>query len=211
MTNNIYTYEIWKKKFKNKFKIEKIKRIFKLYRNKKIFYQAFDINFSDKKNNKYQRFLLIHKRGVQIIPIIFCTTDKKYYTILVKQIRVGVAGETLEFPSGSVEKKENYIDAAKKEVFEELGILLSKRQLKKLSKPVIIQPAFCNLICQFFYFKLKATKEKLKNFNNIKTGVKKDNENCVTVVKKIKNLDKLRDGSILIALKLVENKLNIKS
>ena len=49
MTNNIYTYEIWKKKFKNKFKIEKIKRIFKLYRNKKIFYQAFDINFSDKK------------------------------------------------------------------------------------------------------------------------------------------------------------------
>ena len=132
-----------KKKFKNKFKIEKIKRIFKLYRNKKIFYQAFDINFSDKKNNKYQRFLLIHKeRCSNNTNYFFCTTDKKYYTILVKQIRVGVAGETLEFPSGSVKKKKIILMQQKKFFFEKLGILLSKRQLKKLSKPVIIQPIF---------------------------------------------------------------------
>lgn len=144
------------------------------------------------------------------MPIIFCTSDKKYYTILVKQIRIGAAASTLEFPSGSVEKNERYIDAAKKEVFEELGIKVSKKKLIKLSKPILIQPTFSNLKCQFYYFRLNVNKKKLKDFNNLKTGVKSDSETCITVVKRIKDLNKIHNDSILIGSKLIENKLKIK-
>ena len=210
MQKYIYSFNSWRRNFKAKFKIKKITKIFDLYRNNKIFYQGVDINFKDRNNEIFRRFLFIHKKGVQIIPIIFCKTDKQYYTILVRQIRVGAANETLEFPSGSVEKDETYSDAAKKEVLEELGISLKKKNLKKIFKPLIIQPTFCNLTCQFFYFKLKLTKKKLLTFNNIQTGVRSDNETCTTVVKKIKDLNNLYYDSILIGLKLIEKKLKIK-
>lgn len=35
MTSDLYSFYIWKKKFKNNFKINKIKKVFKIYRKKK--------------------------------------------------------------------------------------------------------------------------------------------------------------------------------
>ena len=203
-------FQFLRKNFKTKFKIKKITKIFDLYRNNKIFIKALTSILKIETMRYFAGFCLFIRKGVQIIPIIFCKTDKQYYTILVRQTRVGAANETLEFPSGSVEKDETYSDAAKKEVLEELGISLKKKK-KKIFKPLIIQPTFCNLTCQFFYFKLKLTKEKkLLTFNNIKTGVRSDNETCTTVVKKIKDLNNLYYDSIFVGLNLIEKKLKIK-
>ena len=78
--------------------------------------------------------------SVQIIPLIFCTTDKKYYTILVKQIRVGAQKSICEFPSGALNPKDkSYKTAALRELEEELNLNIDPKKLFKLStKPVIM-------------------------------------------------------------------------
>lgn len=200
---HIYTFYQWKNKIKKKLKI---KTIFKLYREKQLFSQGFDVTIKFKKS-KLKRYLTIHKRGVQIVPIVFCTSDKKYYTIMVKQFRIGTGRSTLEFPSGSVEKKESYLKAAKRELYEELNI--KKTKLIKLFSPIPIQPVNTNLICQFFCFKLRMNLVNLKKLNNLKTGVHNDYEFCKTKVVRLKKLNKMYMDSSIIGLKLVENKFNL--
>jgi len=204
--NDIYTYDTWKNKIKKKIKKLNIKALFTLYRKKKLFSQGFDITLKSN-NSSIKRYLIIHKRGVQIVPIIFCTTDKKYYTIMVKQFRIGIGSSTLEFPSGSVEKNESYQKAAKRELHEELNF--KRVKLIKLFTPVSIQPVNSNLKCQFFCFKIKMNFANLKKLNNVNTGVYEDLEFCKTKVIRLKKLNKMyMDGSI-IGLKLVENKFNL--
>jgi len=200
---NIYTFYQWKNKNKKKLKI---KTIFKLYRKKQLFFQGLDVTIKFNKSI-LKRYLTIHKRGVQIVPIIFCTSDKKYYTIMVEQFRIGTGRPTLEFPSGSVEKNESYLKAAKRELYEELNI--KKTKLIKLFSPISIQPVNTNLICQFFCFKLRMNLINLKKLNNLKTGIHDDQEFCKTRVIRLEKLNKMYMDSSIIGLKLIENKFNL--
>ena len=146
----------WKKEFSKENKILSIKNLFKISRNNKYITRGIDVQFKYNKK-KITRYILLLGKSVQIIPLIFCTTDKKYYSILVEQIRIGAQKKILEFPSGAVDTKDKSLkEACIREIDEELNIKVKKNQLFQLSKyPVIMQPVNSYLKCFFFTFKIK--------------------------------------------------------
>lgn len=199
----------WKKNFIKKYKIINSKKLFEISRNNHDIARGYDIKFKINSSKIIERYIIIQGLSVQIIPLIFCTTDKKYYTILVKQIRVGAQKSICEFPSGALNPKDkSYKTAALRELEEELNLNIDPKKLFKLStKPVIMQPVNSYLKCQFFYFKLKKSLKQLKKLNNIKTGVEKQNEFCISKVIKLKKIDNLMNDSSLIGMRLLEKKI----
>ena len=197
-------YQIWKKGFSKKFRIIKSKKLFEISRNNHNIARGYDIKFRFNKSKIIERYIIIQGLSVQIVPIIFCTTDKKYYTILVKQLRIGAQKNICEFPSGALSYKDNnFKDAALREIKEELNLQIEPKKLLKLSeKPIIMQPVNNYLKCQFFYFKLKMTLKNLKKLDNIKTGVANQNEFCISKVIKLKKIDKMMNDSSLIIMRL---------
>lgn len=204
-------YQIWKRGFSKKFKIVKSKKLFEISRNNHNVARGYDIKFRLNKSKIIERYIIIQGLSVQIVPIIFCTTDKKYYTILVKQLRIGAQKSVCEFPSGALSYKDrNLKDSALREIREELNLRIDAKKLLKLSeKPIIMQPVNSYLKCQFFYFKLKMTLKNLKKLNNIKTGVANQNEFCISKVIKLKKIDKMINDSSLIVMRLLDKKLRL--
>ena len=204
-------YKIWKKGFSKKYKIIKSKKLFEISRNSHNVARGYDIKFKLNNSKIIERYIIIQGLSVQIVPIIFCTSNKKYYTILVKQLRIGSQKSICEFPSGALSYKDNNLkDAALREIKEELNLKIDTKKLLKLSeKPVIMQPVNSYLKCQFFYFKLKMTLKNLKKLDNVKTGVENQNEFCISKVIKLKSVDNMMNDSSLIAMRLLNKKLKL--
>ena len=201
----------WKKEFSQENKILSIKNLFKISRNNKYITRGIDVQFKYNKK-RITRYLLLLGKSVQIIPLIFCTTDKKYYSILVEQIRIGAKKKILEFPSGSVDTKDKSLkEACSRDIDEELNIKVKKKQLFQLSKyPVIMQPVNSYLKCFFFTFKIKLNKVEMLKLHNKKTGVSSDNEYCLSKVLRLKKIDKLMNDSSLLGMALLKKKIKIQ-
>ena len=204
-------YRIWKADFSKKYKIIKSKKLFEIKRNGHNVARGYDIKFKLSNSKIIERYIIIQGLSVQIVPIIFCTCEKKYYTILVKQLRIGAQKSICEFPSGALGYKDkNLKHAALREIKEELNLKLDPKKLFKLSeKPVIMQPVNSYLKCQFFYFKLKMTLKNLKKLDNVKTGVENQNEFCISKVIKLKTVDNMMNDSSLIIMRLLYKKLKL--
>ena len=77
--------------------------------------------------------------------------------LLVKQLRYGLMKEQIEFPCGMIEKGEEPLVAAKRELQEETGIeLLNDSQIKYFGK-YAANPAFMNNYMHYYYVNLDTT------------------------------------------------------
>ena len=94
--------------------------------------------------------------GVSVI-----ARDKKGYFYLVKQWRYTTQKETIEFTAGSIEKNETPLQAAKRELREELGLVSKSWQsLGKYNE----SPGFCDI--QIYPYLATNVEIKDKNFQN---------------------------------------------
>ena len=76
---------------------------------------------------------------------------------MVRQLRYGLVTEQIEFPCGMIEKGEEPIDAAKRELKEETGInIIDDTKIKYLGK-YAANPAFMNNFMYYFYVNLDDT------------------------------------------------------
>ena len=72
--------------------------------------------------------------GVDAPDWVSVIVEKNNQFLVVNQLRYGIMKETLEFPSGTVEKDENPRDAAARELLEETGIKVDKTALQCICK-----------------------------------------------------------------------------
>ena len=127
MFKNKLNFKKWKKNInKRKIRLIKIKKISEIYRSDSDFnISTIDCDFVIK-NKKIKRLVQLEGDSVVIVPVLKLKNSKKLMTILVKQFRLAVGGETLEFPSGSVNNN-LYKNQALKEIFEETGLNIKKK------------------------------------------------------------------------------------
>ena len=103
------------------------------------------------KNKNIEREIVFVPESVAIIPI------KNNKILLVKQFRYPF-GYIWEIPAGKVEKNENPLKTAKRELLEETGY---KGKFKKIGK-FIISPGYSNEVMHFY---LAYDIEKVKEFD----------------------------------------------
>lgn len=210
MTNNKFPkfYYDWIKIIKkNKNKILSRKILGVVIRNKKIRSIFIDVNIKTKKNETFNRSILIDKPGVIIIPVLYF--KGKIYTILVKQFRICKGSETYEFPSGQAENN-NLLSEAVKELQEETDIIISKKEIKKLDSIQMITSSNSS-IANYFYFKKNIDKFFFKKFNHKKTGNNNDNEFISLKIFKFKDLYKIKTANILAGLSMLRKRNIIQS
>jgi len=157
-----------------------------LYRGRILNLRVDKVEFPNGKRTS--REVVEHEAAVGIIPI---TNDGK--VVLVKQYRYAVCGELLEIPAGIVEKGEDPINTASRELREETGH--DARRLKELGR-FYTSPGFSNELL-ILYLAEDLFPSKLKE----------DDDEFIEVVEwPISEIDntflreKIRDGKTFAAL-----------
>lgn len=105
-----------------------------------------------RKHLKDSDFKPIQIRVVDWVTILAKKADE---FVVVKQVRYGFERPFMEFPCGMVEPGEFYANAAKRELFEETGIVLTDagNDMVKLGK-IPVNPAFMTNHMHYFFVDL---------------------------------------------------------
>nr|WP_297523223.1 NUDIX hydrolase [uncultured Clostridium sp.] len=127
-----------------------------------------------------KRNLIEHPGAAAILPIF---NDGK--VLLVKQYRKAIERETLEIPAGKLDKGEDPMACAKRELEEETGYKASK--IEYLGK-IATAPGFCNEIIHLY--KASGLEKGIKN-----TDEDEFTENVIISLDAMKS--KIRDGEII--------------
>lgn len=165
----------WKKSLKkNKVKINKIKYISSVNRNNCDFtLSTIDTELVFKGKN-YNRAVQLEGTSVVIIPLLYY--KKRIMTVLVSQFRAPLGRYTLEFPSGGADSK-RLKKSAKNEIFEELGMNISLKDIVKLNKKgIFLLPSNNYARAYFFYFKKYINEKTFKQMSKKTYGKKEEGE-----------------------------------
>lgn len=123
---------------------------FQVLKSNKIFSgKVFDVKVDEIKYNGTGnlgiREVAIHPGGAVVVPV-----SKNGNIILISQYRYPLDEITIELPAGKLEKKEDPLIAAKRELKEETGF--SSDDIIKLGK-IYTTPGFCNEILHIYLAK----------------------------------------------------------
>lgn len=95
--------------------------------------EALDLEFSNGEKREYERLVSSGVGAVLIIPILH-NENGEDKVLLIREYAAGTERYELGFPKGKVEKGEEILDAANREIMEEVGYESAKLTLlKKLS------------------------------------------------------------------------------
>lgn len=88
--------------------------------------EAVDLQFSNGEKRTFERLRRRHKGAVMIVPI---TENQEF--ILIREYAVGIEHYELTFPKGFIDQGESALEAANRELKEEVGYGAHDRQLIK--------------------------------------------------------------------------------
>ncbi len=98
--------------------------------------EALELQFSNGAKADYERLLSSSAGAVLIVPML-----DKHTVLLIREYNAGVHRYELALPKGRVEAQEDYLDAANREIREEIGY--AARSLEHL-RSVSIAPGYLN-------------------------------------------------------------------
>ena len=182
-------------------------------RNDNSFYAAMiDCEILTPEGNRLPRCIVLRGDTVVVIPVLYCSEDGEIYTLMVSQRRIIDGGLSLEFPAGMLDTNiENPIDMAVKEVIEEIGIHVEKKELRLLTQtPLKVCESLMDEFVNFFYFERHVSREFLNNIDGNKTGCQEDKEFLQVKVINLKNVSKNNSFASFVAINLLERALHKK-
>lgn len=206
---NKKNFDEWYKLIKkNNIKFNQIKKIGEINRDK----NEFATSLVDTKITFKKKIITraIHLEGDSVVVVPIIKLNKKIKTIMVKQFRVPIGKINLEFVSGGVNNGKFKL-AAIREVKEELNIEIKSKDLIELNKDkIFLMPGNNFARAKFFAFFYNTNNIDINKFKSLRTGNNKNGEYLKTVVKDFNEIKSLKTASIIISLKLLQDKKLIK-
>ncbi len=128
---------------------------------------------------------LVFLRGdfVSVLIHFYATDTEKDYTILVKQRRVATGGFFFEFPAGMCDETSDPFEVARKEVQEETGIYIRRKDLKLIARKTFFSsPGLLDEAGYYFACKISLPEADILKFSNQEHGEVSENEHIFTRV-----------------------------
>ena len=146
---------------------------------------------------------------VAVLIHLLAEDTKKDFTILVKQRRVATGGYFYEFPAGMTDENTDIYDVAIKEVREETGLNINKRELILLTpEPYFSSPGLLDEAGYYFAYKIQMKEKDILQLAQKNLGNKSERENIETIVVELNQAHKLiRNAHTMLHLLLYINQI----
>ncbi|WP_149243424.1 NUDIX domain-containing protein [Dyadobacter sp. 32] len=122
----------------------------------------------------------------EVVCVLICLIDsitRQKFLILVQQRRICDGSLTYEHPAGMLDSESDAASVAAREVFEETGIAIEKKQLIQLNKdPFYPSTGTSDEAMFLFYCELELTMEQIQSYDNQTQGMLSEHEYIHTVV-----------------------------
>ena len=145
-----------------------------------------DVTYSIGSNIHNER-IIIAGGSVSAALIVKCSDDGQYYTVLVRQPRIGSGKLTLEYPAGMTDGSSDYRGTAIRELQEEVGICVTDSELIDVSE--LLGTKYFHVFGErfdehspVFLVKREMTRDELKSFEGKECGADEDEQIVVRVV-----------------------------
>lgn len=166
-----------------------------LYKGKVFDHQVDEIEYES--GNKGIREIAVHPGGAVVVPV---KDDGKI--ILVKQFRYPLQKTLIELPAGKLDKDEDPLFCATRELEEETGYKTS--EIKKLGQ-IYTAPGYCTEVLHIYY--AKGLKPGNHNREEGEQGME-ILELSLNEIEKMINQGEITDAKTIVGIHYVKNLLN---
>lgn len=166
-----------------------------LYKGKVFDHQVDEIEYES--GNKGIREIAVHPGGAVVVPV---KDDGKI--ILVKQFRYPLQKTLIELPAGKLDKDEDPLFCATRELEEETGYKAS--EIKKLGQ-IYTAPGYCTEVLHIYY--AKGLKPGNHNREEGEQGME-ILELSLNEIEKMINQGEITDAKTIVGIHYVKNLLN---
>ncbi|MCS7027785.1 MAG: NUDIX hydrolase [Bacteroidia bacterium] len=160
--------------------------------NGELIFALLHIDAQDRNGEKLLPIVLLRGHFVSVLTCLISQETQKKYLLLVKQYRVSNGQISYEHPAGMCDSESDPYKVAIKEVEEETGLKIDKKNLVLLnSQMYYTSPGLLDEGGYFFYCELVLPQGQIELYQNKKAGAYNENEHIQTCIVPIEEAPKL--------------------
>jgi 8-oxo-dGTP pyrophosphatase MutT (NUDIX family) len=132
--------------------------------------------------------IILSGASVAVVPLIRSQNDRKLYTLLVEQPRIGAGKLTLEYPAGMADDSTDFRGVAVRELEEECGLRATEEELIDIGEQFTpfekfaIFPERFDEVISVFALKRVMTEEEIRAIDRKQGGVDEEEQIVTKVV-----------------------------
>ena len=157
-------------------KIRRIEEKWSWWRNKELIFALFYITYLDEEKKERSSVVFYRSDAIAVFLVLKDRYTKKKHVALVEQIRVPAGQQLLEIPAGSVEREDDFLQTAVREIKEEVTLEITSQDLKFMGQ-YFLSPGACNEKIILYYCELEFTGQEIESLQGRLAGLKEEGEN----------------------------------
>ncbi|MFN0200960.1 MAG: NUDIX hydrolase [Bacteroidia bacterium] len=188
MNEQLYSahkFKTWRENLiNNGLTVNEITEIYTKFRyNGEVLFSFVSVDALTPEGGKIPPICFIRGASVSVLVCFIDKETKEKYLLLVKQRRVCNGAFSYEQPAGMVDKDDEPLAVAVREVEEETGLQVSESQVIPLNTEAYYSsPGACDEALYFFYCEIELSKEEMMQHDSRTMGVKAEHEHIETCV-----------------------------
>ena len=179
--------------------------------NGEVLFCLLNVDAKDSAGQKLLPTVLIRGHFVSVVTCLLEKETGKRYFLLVKQRRVGNGEVFYEHPAGMCDSETDPYKVAEKEVEEETGLKIEKKDLELLwETPLYSSPGLLDEAGYFFCCEISMSAEEIHSFRDRLTGAEHEHEFIQThVCESTEIFNLLKNSNGIMATMLFQKKKGI--
>jgi len=184
-------FQRWLAVIKSDFEIESIREIWSFWPAPKILiFALFNIRYIDEKGKKAQKFMFYRPDAITVFLVLKNIKTKDRFAVLVEQIRVPAGGRLLEIPAGTLDESGNPEETAVREIWEEVGLRVKKKDLKFLGN-YYLSPGNLSERVVIYGCEKNLSPKKIQRLKDSSAGLEEEGEHIRVRLVKLEDFEKL--------------------